>query len=505
MHRLAESRGGKCLSNTYVNSQTPLLWRCKDSHQWKAVPSSVKRGSWCRVCARLSKPSMDDIQHLAHQRGGRCLSDIYVNSAENLLWECKEGHQWKATWDNIGRGGRWCPECSTGLGERICRQFFSQLFQSSFPKIRPNWLVNKAGNQMELDGYSAALGIAFEHQGEQHYSTKGYFIDSESDLSRRQEDDALKTMLCTQRGITLVSVPEIPNRLPLDQVRAFIKEQLAAKGIPLPQDFDTQDVDINRAYRTGGSRETLDSLRTTAMEHGGQCLSDVYMDSWSKLLWQCEQGHKWEAAPANIRAGKWCPLCAGNVRGTLEEMQEIAAARGGKCLSPAYVNNTTKLLWECAKGHRWEADSAHIERGHWCLYCAGQGKKTIEDMKNLAAHHGGQCLSDEYVNSKTHLLWQCKEGHQWKAVPYSTKSGHWCPKCAASKGGLSRKLGLPEMQSIAASRGGRCLSAEYVNANVHLIWQCKEGHQWEALPSAIKGGSWCPVCGHHRPRPRKAP
>jgi hypothetical protein len=232
---------------------------------------------------------------------------------------------------------------------------------------------------MELDGYCAALGIAFEHQGEHHYSTGGYFIDSEPDLSRRQEDDALKTMLCAQRGITLVSVPEIPNRLPTEQVRAFIKEQLSIKGVPLPPDFDTREVDFNKAYRTSGSEEILNRLRTIATERGGQCLSTSYVSAKMKLLFQCAQGHKWEAASGNIQTGYWCPFCAGNIR------------------------------------------------------------KTTEDMKAIAAARGGQCLSDEYVDSKTHLLWQCNEGHQWRAVPSSVKSGRWCPVCGHRRGGRRRK------------------------------------------------------------------
>jgi hypothetical protein len=447
MHRLARSREGKCLSDTYVDNKTRLLWECKEGHRWKATPGNIGMGQWCPQCYGHVRLTIQDMHRLAEARGGRCLSDTYVNNNTPLLWECKEGHRWKAQANNIGTG-KWCPTCSSGLGERICREFFSQLLGDSFPRARPKWLVNKAGNQMELDGYCAGLGIAFEHQGEHHYSTRGYFIDSEPDLSRRQEDDALKTMLCTQRGIALVSVPEIPNRLPIEQVRAFIKEQLSIKGIPLPPDFDTREVDFNKAYRTSGSEEILNRLRAIATEHGGQCLSTSYVSAKMKLLFQCAQGHKWEAASGNIQTGYWCPFCAGNIRKTIGEMKAIAAARGGKCLSEQYTSGHTKLLWECARGHRWKAEPASI------------------------------------VHEDT-----------------------WCPKCAQAKNSQAQRLGLPAMQAIAASRGGRCLSDEYVNGRTHMLWQCKEGHQWKAIPDSIRRGSWCPVCGNKRKtgRPRKAP
>jgi hypothetical protein len=98
-------------------------------------------------------------------------------------------------------------------------------------------------------------------------------------------------------------------------------------------------------------------------------LSDTYIDNKTKLLWECAEGHKWEAAPSKIKYGKWCPYCAGNVKLTIEEMQKIAKERGGNCLSDTYINNQTKLLWECAEGHQWEARPNDIKRGKWCPEC----------------------------------------------------------------------------------------------------------------------------------------
>lgn len=42
-------------------------------------------------------------------------------------------------------------------------------------------------------------------------------------------------------------------------------------------------------------------------------------------------------------------------------------------------------------------------------------RHTLEEMRALAAARGGRCLSTEYVNTSTHLLWECANGHQWKA------------------------------------------------------------------------------------------
>ena len=59
----------------------------------------------------------------------------------------------------------------------------------------------------------------------------------------------------------------------------------------------------------------------------------------------------------------------------------------------------------------------------------------------------------------------------------------------------NRKLSLTELQQLAIQKGGRCLAAQYTNSKTKLCWQCKKGHQWQATAFSIKiRGSWCPVC-----------
>lgn len=115
------------------------------------------------------------------------------------------------------------------------------------------------------------------------------------------------------------------------------------------------------------------------------------------------------------------------------DMQNAAAARGGRCLSESYRGVHAKLLWECSKGHRWEAVPPGIAKGSWCPQCAGNAKHTIEEMQGIAEQRGGKCLSDTYKNSQTKLVWQCSEGHQWEAMPMKVMHGTWCMKCSHSK------------------------------------------------------------------------
>ena len=56
----------------------------------------------------------------------------------------------------------------------------------------------------------------------------------------------------------------------------------------------------------------------------------------------------------------------------LSDMQVIAEERGGRCLSPKMTKGdmVTKLKWQCESGHIFEASPKLIVKGgHWCKEC----------------------------------------------------------------------------------------------------------------------------------------
>jgi hypothetical protein len=197
---------------------------------------------------------------------------------------------------------------------------------------------------------------------------------------------------------------------------------------------------------------TIEEMHKVAKERGGRCLSTKYINNDTNLEWACAEGHQWKATPGNIKAGKWCRVCSIKIRGekrrlTIEEMHEIAKARGGKCLSTKYVNSNTNLDWKCAEGHQWKATPSNIKAGKWCHICGRirgfeKQRLTIEEMHEIAKARGGKCLSTKYTNSKTKLKWECAEGHQWSAIPESVKGGTWCRVCSYKKRGLKKNAAI---------------------------------------------------------------
>ncbi|NOZ48109.1 MAG: hypothetical protein GXO79_15230 [Chlorobi bacterium] len=113
MHKIAELKGGCCLSDTYKNQKIKLLWQCKNGHKWWAQPDSlIHQNSWCPVCAGNKKLTIEEMVELANKKGGKCLSQKYINSKSKLLWECKIGHRWFTSAFSIKVRNSWCPVCN---------------------------------------------------------------------------------------------------------------------------------------------------------------------------------------------------------------------------------------------------------------------------------------------------------------------------------------------------------------------------------------------------------
>lgn len=57
-----------------------------------------------------------------------------------------------------------------------------------------------------------------------------------------------------------------------------------------------------------------------------------------------------------------------------------------------------------------------------------------------------------------------------------------------------KSYSLKDMQELAKSRGGQCMSTEYKDIKSKLKWKCAFGHEWEATPKLHLVGHWCPEC-----------
>jgi len=372
----------------------------------------------------------------------------------------------------------------------------------------------------------------------------------------------------------------------------------------------------------------LDDIRKIAISKGGNCLSEKYTDNKTKLKFVCQKGHHWQATPNSIKDGTWCPDCYLNKDYLLNQLKEIAKMKGGICLSEEYINSHTHLQFRCQLGHEWKATPNNIKNGRWCPKCSqsrsericrkffeeifkvkfpqtkfewlknSEGnlmhldgfsaklrlafeyngiqhyefkknwfkterdfeKRKINDKikKNLCFAHkitlieipytikndhlenyilreakragiyvkertseldwrkfdvyspnklktlqeiankrGGELLSKFYYNNRTKLTFQCSKGHIWQSRPHKIKIGDWCPECYQEQLEKLKEIKAQELLEVIIAKNGHLLS-NYENRRTKVKIQCSRGHIWEALPTSVKSGSWCPECHYNK-------
>ena len=62
------------------------------------------------------------------------------------------------------------------------------------------------------------------------------------------------------------------------------------------------------------------------------------------------------------------------------------------------------------------------------------------------------------------------------------------------KGSRNKLQRFYTLKQIASSRGGSCLSEQYVKMKDKMMWKCSNGHVWNATAETIFRGFWCPEC-----------
>jgi hypothetical protein len=259
--------------------------------------------------------------------------------------------------------------------------------------------------------------------------------------------------------------------------------------------FSTDNTTLTQ--QTEIRQDRIDFFRQFAESKNGKCLSDTYINSKTKLFYECKNGHQFFTLPSNTIKGHWCQRCAAPELQAerLNEIKKIAKNHGGECLSERYVNIKTKMQFKCKEEHVWWTVPSLIKNNNWCKRCASSRandwkRNSIDTFKKIIENRGGTLHTLEYKNStETKLLVECEKGHQWIAFPGHIKKGSWCRKCNGSF-----RHELVDIIKLAESRGGKCLSTEYKNDMTNILWQCSENHTWEATPNNIKRNKWCPAC-----------
>lgn len=179
-------------------------------------------------------------------------------------------------------------------------------------------------------------------------------------------------------------------------------------------------------------------------------------------------------------------------------------------LLPEYVTASAnkKVWWKCENGHEWPASINSRNKGAGCSYCAGQ--RVIVGYNDLATvnpklsaqwhptKNGILKPQDVMANSNISVWWQCESGHEWKTVISHRSRGDSCPYCSGRKvlAGYNDLATLnPKLASEWHPTKNKFSPQDVTcGSSKKVWWQCKNGHEWQAIISSRNNGRGCKQC-----------
>lgn len=477
---------GRCVSDLYVDGKTPLEWECGvvgHPSFWLPYVRVKHDSSWCKLCKKAKpNPTKYDTEMLAafaESIGGALVSqEPFLHTKQKLSWRCADGHEFKRTLNSIIQCKSFCGVCARRAGRReeYVRQLLVHMFGgANFGRARPPWLLNSRGNLMELDGYNRDLGIAFEHNGVQHYEIDGYLVTHAKQLKQREDDDAAKVRLCAAHDVNLIV---IPWNIPDSRIQDFITRELAKDSIEPP---------VLESFGVGVlAPSILHEYSRLAQERGGQLLSNRYSGIEGKLLWKCAvPDHKpFEATPNSvINGGRWCRKCANEKQSDsfqipLEQVRTWASKAGGELITTSANACGTLALRDTAEfqcsycNRRLERRVRSVRDGHLCLCQTKKSRIDTEMLEKILSQNAASLVAPETVRGgKTEVALRCERCQtEWKTRAANVvNSGVSCPRCRKNA-----SVTLEKARGLADQIGFALLSTEVRGGMDVLLWQCRQ-------------------------------
>lgn len=451
MQSIAKKKGGRCLSDKYVDQKTDLCWECSEGHTWPAKPSMVKGsrnkpGTWCPICgvrtgATKRMNTEEDMQHLAEKHGGAFVSPEYSGSGIKHLWRCSEypSHPDFPKIPNLVQQGQWCPKCAGNAKPSLNE--INELARSKHPLARC----------ISTDYKNSSTPLEWQCGVEGHKPFKKAY--------KSVKNDGAWCERCKQDK-------------------------------PRPKKYD---------------REML--VRFANSVRGTLVSQEDYRNTKQKLQWRCADGHEFPRSLDDIfSARSFCPECA--KRGGLREqyIRDLFFHMYG-----VPFQRTKNLPWLVNKsGNRMELDGYNADLS---IAFEHNGQQHYE-MDGHFTTHPNQLKRRMADDAEKVRL--CREnGVALVVIPFSVplkeiqfnllqefaKFPIEPPNTTTFEPGLFVISILKRLRQLAEERGGSLLSDRYQGSGEKLRWKCKNpAHKpFDTAPNeVINRGHWCGKCADER-------
>lgn len=258
---------------------------------------------------------------------------------------------------------------------------------------------------------------------------------------------------------------------------------------------------------------------------------DVSMGSHQNVWWICEEGHEWETKVYLRVRGSTCHYCSGyriskdyNFQALYPEIAKQWHPTKNGNLKPSQFapnNSSQKIWWVCEKGHEWQSIIRN-RKTRGCPKCAVLKSKRTMGVIPLPVTHpdiakewhptknGELTVNDVSKGSHVKAWWICSKGHEWQTFVYKRCLNKiTCPICRGIKPIIKKNLKdkNPEVakQWHPTKNGSLTPDKAFPYSQLKVWWKCEKGHEWFTAIKTRQNGHGCPFCNPKGKRPGKKP
>jgi hypothetical protein len=164
------------------------------------------------------------------------------------------------------------------------------------------------------------------------------------------------------------------------------------------------------------------------VSHRGLELVGEYLGTHIKTLFKCDKDHIWTTEPNSVMRGHGCPDC--KYPFTTKEQINNELSRLGRDIRAIseYINPQTKISFECRHSHIWQALSQRVIKGSGCRQCKIDAERVSKDTINEGLAKLGIKMIGNFIDTQHKSLFECGKGHRWEARANVKVR---CPSCAS--------------------------------------------------------------------------
>lgn len=469
-----ELNGEQTPYNVSYGSAAKVWWICTEGHIWESSPNHRSRGRGCPQCSHIQRyitkrknmvaqrgSLLDNNPELAKQwhptkNGDLKPNDITSGTDERVWWQCEKGHEWDAPINSRNSGVN-CP---------VCAGFRLSIGHNDLATMRPDiakwWHPTKNGDLTPSDVKLHDDRLVWWQ------CPKGH--EWEAKVIRRTGEDWCP--VCKGRKVVAG-----------DNDLATLMPKLALEWHPT-------------------KNATLTPQQVT-------------LHSNKKVWWRCERGHEWQTAISHRSRGIGCPVCHGETKTSFPEQAIFFYLKKVTHAINRYMIDSRTEIDVYLPDYRIgiEYDGIYFHNSEKAIAREEKKQRKLSDM-GITLFRMRE-IKEEYKENVVYAKPGASDSELSAAI---------CELCNSIGRFIKRDINVdvdvsrdridiydqyiagekdrslaainPQLASEWHPTKNGSLLPEYVSirSNKKAWWQCKNGHEWQAVINSRSTGIGCPYC-----------